>query len=340
MVNTRFNRRGTPPRYLGRSQQLRLLMLVMSLGIILLAIEFAAKPESWYWLWGGRPPTSDTGDEIHSIEPTGPAAPGATAPLEWLVDNPLGEQLANVEDDQPFRAGEHDVFYELLARLAEAGPKAINSAAVATVSFVQLAAQAAEFRGKWVRFHGTVRRLKTIEASANRHGIGRIYQLWVQHDDDPRSVSVVYCTQLPDGFPGGATTDDTSTNNAPQEIRDLREPVTITGLPLKRWPYQAQDGMRTAPLVLTASPAWSPTSTAPAATRGPVLISPAMMGIALASLVAIALLIISRGSRRTPPTHRTGQDAPEAVVSGMKLADTSPNHVAAMRRRDEASGSY
>ncbi|MCA9100221.1 MAG: hypothetical protein KDA63_03665 [Planctomycetales bacterium] len=347
MADSATSRR-RPKSYFSRREQLRLLMLVLSLGIVLLAIQTAAQPEKWYWLWGGHPPQGAVAGK-HSPGNAAPVTAGGDAiadfqirhasaePLDDVVDDTLRTQLRRVEDDRPFRAGEHDLFYALLARLDALGPSPAQQAEVPTVSFLELAAAPAQLRGSWVRFRGTARWLKEVEPSANDHGIERLYQLWVQPQDDPRSVSVVYCTQLPRGFADAAVKNgDGSGGEFPVDSSTLlamREPVTITGISLKRWPYQARDGMRTAPLLLTSAPEWSASANPPSVPRGK-LPTPAVMAIAVAAAVLIALAIVARGLRRTPPVRRPPQTADVDVAAEMQHADAGVAPVVAMRDCD------
>ncbi|MBI3466867.1 MAG: hypothetical protein HY000_27960 [Planctomycetes bacterium] len=77
--------------YLARSEQRRLLVLVMTLGLVVLLTIEAAKPERWFWMWGGQPPAENAG-------------PADNGPAEQIaIDNRMAERTAG-EGEEGFRS--------------------------------------------------------------------------------------------------------------------------------------------------------------------------------------------------------------------------------------------
>jgi hypothetical protein len=153
------------------------------------------------------------------------------------------------------------------------------------VSFPELYGQPRSFRGRLVRFSGTLHRLQKVQAAANDYDISSYWQGWVEPDDGPASPIVVYFLRLPPGMPEGMK---------------LAEPVEIIGYFFKRWAYQASDTIRTAPLVMALEPIWTPhKGPAPGGTSAG---SYALLVIgALVALTLLGIRLASAGPPRRPP---------------------------------------
>jgi hypothetical protein len=141
------------------------------------------------------------------------------------------------------------------------------------VSFIELFGQPKSFRGRLVRFTGTVHRLQKVQAPANDYDITEYWQGWVEPADGPASPIVVYFLRLPTGMPHGMR---------------MREPVEVVGYFFKRWAYEATDTVRTAPLVMALEPIWQPLPPPPpggTAIGGYALVT--MAGLVIATLLAM-----------------------------------------------------
>jgi len=150
-------------------------------------------------------------------------------------------QLDVVRDDTFFRAVEHDGWFHLLRILDEAEAAQVEEACEGRTSFVQLFQQSDDYRGRIVRLKGTVRRAFPLRPPKNDYGIDRYYQLWLFPDDNPSSPIILFCLDLPAGFPTGMT---------------LVERAEVVGFYFKRLAYEAADTLRTAPTVLASSIHW------------------------------------------------------------------------------------
>jgi len=234
--------------FLARGEQRRVFWLVMPPAlIVMLALGWLERQ----WLDHRAPPAApqiDTrmnaihgeppGADVVLIEPAPAPLPPAAASL-----GASAEALALVRDDTVFRGADEDAWFQILTTLQspENGPPARTAAQ--PVGFAELFGQPVSFRGRLVRFRGTLRRLDRVPARPNPYGFTEYRQGWLEPADGPASPIVIYFLQLPEGMPEGAT---------------IAEPVEVVGYFFKRWAYAATDTVRLAPLVLALEPAWKP----------------------------------------------------------------------------------
>jgi len=156
--------------------------------------------------------------------------------------------LSKVRDDTVFRSGDDEAWFSIWQTLRSSDMPAFRKAGVRNVSFAELFGQPRSFRGRLVRFSGTLHRLQKVEAPANQYDITGYWQAWIQPDDGPASPIVVYFLQLPPGLPHGMK---------------INEPVEVIGYFFKRWAYEATDAIRTAPLVMALERSGNPSNRRP-----------------------------------------------------------------------------
>ncbi|MBN2476109.1 MAG: hypothetical protein JXB62_15970 [Pirellulales bacterium] len=273
-----FQRTPRPRNYLSRREQWRLLLLMMSLGLVVILMSEAHKPANWNWLFAqGDAPTgrradagADEGTEIDNRLPDSPpdstalppghilsSAPDRADPSAADTPGPSGDTglfpgvepkyLKSIRDDTTFRYDERHAWFNLLDVLRRTDESALREASLGRVTFAQLFNQPNEYRGELVTIRGTVRRAHPLEAPKNDKQIDRYCQTWVQPADHQTTPMVVYCLSLPKGFPTGM---------------DVSAKVEVTGFFFKRWAYRAQDGLRTTPVLLARTVHWEDGSTA------------------------------------------------------------------------------
>lgn len=245
-----FRRTSTTINYLGRREQRRLLMLVLALGLVVFAMQEAAKPERWHWLWQGQPPSTplpaneapiDTrlsvdrpeldDDEILVTQPD-TSADTTDAKYPPGVD---AELLATVRDDTIFRGSEHEAWFHLFELLSSRDESQLAAESLGPLTFAQLFRQPDAYRGRLVTVSGRLRRAVWQTAPTNERGIEGYYQTWLQPDDNPADPMVIYCLKLPPGIPTGES---------------ISAEVTATGFFFKRWAYEAPGALRVAPVLL------------------------------------------------------------------------------------------
>ena len=109
--------------------------------------------------------------------------------------------------------------------------------------FVDLYQNPDEYRGRPVTLHGVLRKLTKFDPGSNALGISEAYEGWLYTDDAQGIPTVVVFTSKPQNLSVGG---------------DLTEEVRVTGYFLKLHGYEAQDGLRKAPLLLAGEVEWRP----------------------------------------------------------------------------------
>jgi hypothetical protein len=157
--------------------------------------------------------------------------------------------LDSIRDNTVFRGGEKDAWFRMLEQLNERDLPTLRRQSTGYVGFLQLYKQPTAYRGKLVTVAGTIRLGYYVEAPQNLYGIRGYYVFWLK-PAGAKSPIVVYCLEIPDGFP------DVAKLEREGERPPLDEPAEFTGYFFKRWAYRAQDDTRLAPLILAKMPRW------------------------------------------------------------------------------------
>ena len=314
-------RNGPRPRnYLARREQVRLFVLVSALlGIVWVAVE-ARNPRHyrWIWNWGRGEVAADvevdtrfvsipsTIDDTFVFPPPGEREDGDEA-SQAASDSVTKADLAAIRDDEPFRMSEREAWFKLFDQLRKTDSAALSQRSIGPVTFIQLYRQPKEYRAELLSLAGTLRRSEQIAAPRNDLGIESYYRTWLFPRDNPTNPIVVYTLTVPDGFPQGMT---------------IAEQVELDGFFFKRWPYTAQDTIRSAPVVLAKSLRW--VAAKPEESVPPM--SPAtIVGIAAAVAAALVAIVWSR-------TRRTRRDEPVAdLFDGQRLGDSVSNESGRLR---------
>lgn len=256
-----------------------MLLMVGSLGLVFLLFLKSADPKTWEWIApeevpvrapvaeGDReePPAGpdlpprdvrverkaveaeNTSGEFRVTKSDAPATPytlgssrigrHAVAPSQkWASE----EALARVVDNSPFRSHDFEAWSQIFDNLQEAPPGRLSAQDAAPVQYGQLFQQSELYRGKLVTLSGTVRRCVKIPPSKLDARAGNLWQLWLFSGGDTSPI-VLYCLDIPEGFPVG-----------PQ----ISQVVTVQAVYFKKWVYAAQGGTMTAPLLVARSVNW------------------------------------------------------------------------------------
>ncbi len=220
------------------------------------------------------------------------------------------DYLSAVRDDTVFRPAESDAWFHLFALAARTSEDALQKASEGPVAHLQLDQQPAEYRGRLVTISGIARAARRITAPPNAFEVQQYFQVWLQPDRQSDRLIVVYCTQLPAGFPLG---ESISAN------------CSATGFFFKRWAYPSQGGISTAPLVIAKTLDWQPPPVVAEGPPPPPLGEQILIAAAAALLLAIiALLIIVRRGRTPPPVVSV---EPPADVAARLAAFDEEQHI-------------
>ncbi|MBC8874986.1 MAG: hypothetical protein H8E44_36655 [Planctomycetes bacterium] len=157
--------------------------------------------------------------------------------------------LDAVRDNTVFRTEEQDAWFRLLEELERRDAEELQQSSIGHVGFLQLYRQPKEYRGQLVTVQGQLRLGYHRQPARNIYGITDYYYFWLK-PIGATSPIVVYCLDVPDGFP------DVKAIEAAGEKPTLSEDVEFTGYFFKRWAYRAGDGTRLAPVLLAKTPRW------------------------------------------------------------------------------------
>lgn len=264
MVN--FQQTPKPRNYLSRGEQRRLLWLVMGLGLVVLLMIEAGKPEHWPWFATlgeseADPPAESPTPSQETIDTrTRPPSSGNRIPGTFHSPAPPPEQaeedatgryfpgikpqyLQWVRDDKLYRPEqENKAWFNLLAVLKNTEQAKLDKASTGRRTFAQLFKQSREYRGELVTIRGIVRRANPWEPMReNEQVVWRTYRVWLFPDDCPSSPMIVYCLELPEGFPTGM---------------EIQQRAEITAFHFKRVVYNARDSFRRAPMLAARTLSW------------------------------------------------------------------------------------
>lgn len=155
----------------------------------------------------------------------------------------LLESLIDLDRDLP-----PALYYHFLDKARQAPSERLFADSRRDITFAHLYKdprnEPRKFRGQLVGIKGTVRRALAFDMDPNAYGLKRRYELWIFTDDSGKFPWVVELTSLPEGFPLGT---------------EIQEKVETAGFFLKLWAYRAQDGFRSAPILLGHGLVWNRT---------------------------------------------------------------------------------
>jgi len=260
LMRIRSSRR-TP--YLSRRDQFRLAVFAALLGFVVLAMQRAGDPASWYWLTGnpGLQEHRDhqesashakvdfsvdveeelaSGNSVRIIENTPAVAAGSKTDLTISP-----ERLALIQDNSVgIRDSERDLYYELLARVRDEPIAGLEQAARDDVAFPVLMNESSKYIGQLLTVEGELRRLQPYPFGQNEHGIDQLYEAWIKTLDAGDNPYRILCTRIPGEIPAGMHIE-------PGTL------VKVTGYYFKRYGYPAQENrLHVAPLILAPEIHW------------------------------------------------------------------------------------
>lgn len=296
-----------PPRnYLAPAERRRVFWQFMPPALlVLLALGWIEQA----WFPRGGPPAArqiDTRlDAVRGAPPVGEAVLIEPEPApftnEVLGLSAAPDLLARVRDDAFFRHDEEPAWVQTWLTLRSADAAAVLAAA-RPVSFTELFGQPLSFRGRPVKFKGTLRRLERLKAPANDYDIREYWQGWLEPASGPASPIVVQFLQVPPLMPLGLK---------------INEPVEVAGYFFKRYAYKAADTIRRAPLVMAIQPVWTPRK--PVEPGGTSLGTVAVVSMAaVVAATALAMFLGNRGTRSRP----AGPADLDEALAGIDIVST------------------
>jgi hypothetical protein len=329
-----------PTDFTSRSAKLRLFVILAGVMLVLGVAERALDPEFREWLVGGNSQELSRDQSPDKIDTRLPPQPAASSEPDSFIATaaqspPTGwhEALSRVEDDTLFmRPAERAAWQLLEARVRETDPAALQRESLGRIAFTQLFQQPEVYRGKAVTVRGTVMNASRVAASDDEPGSSERYVLWIMPEDGPTSPIVVYALAMPAGFPpierqsGGRMTK-------------LHEEVALTGIFLKRGSYHAQDGPRTAPVIIANVPDWKPPVIATTQSTRYGLDSGWLLPTAGAAL-ALAIVFVAVAYWFSIRNQRKGRGVanPRLVAADFRDVKVGPSTADVLRRMEQDRG--
>ena len=221
--------------YLGRRFQLRMLSLIGLLLLVLVAIDRAGEPSSWYWLTG---PPQAAGESKVDAAANPSVGLSATPEIVAAVTIPA-EDLAEISDDSVgLRGEESGPYHRILARARDV-PNRYLEAVARDAAFAVLQEQPEYYRGQVISVAGGLRRLMRFPIRENDEGITELYEALVFTADSGSTPYRIRLTTPPTGLPTG-------------RLIDPPLPVRVVGYFFKRDQYIVEKDLRvhSAPMLL------------------------------------------------------------------------------------------
>lgn len=257
----RFQKDSSPPPYLNRKDQYRLLGLVGMLTIIALSIDFTRKPENWQWFFSvGQEPVEEMELKELSLdaldftvkEPTNGELPpetfiATTEKTPKLDLDQLGlniqrvppELLEGVEDKRlGLLRSEQDAMDRVLQRVKTFSLEELEEAAVSDVGFRVVFTDAVSYRGQLIKVEGTLWRLQRYAFGERDSEEDDLWQGWFFSSDSGNNPWVVFMTEKPEGIESGESVN-----------RD----VSVAGYFFKNYGYATGEGLHIAPMLIAKS---------------------------------------------------------------------------------------
>jgi len=254
MSKLNFCRSSQGSRSINKLHQRRVLMAALLLGILIILADWARRPGRQQGNVPAHSPQTTQNaidNRLASVSPTtlppdnflAVSTPNSTGPQEkkGFFPGVRPELFSGIQDDTPSSSEEMLCCLHLLGILQKSDLAVLRKASEGRVSYAQLFRQPEYYRGRLVTVAGTVRRVHRLALPENQYGLTQYYQVWLFSYDNPGTPLVVYCLDLPKGFPTGMT---------------LEEEAEATGFFFKRWVYPARDTLRTTPTLLAKTLEW------------------------------------------------------------------------------------
>jgi hypothetical protein len=308
--------------YLARSEQRRIFWLFMPPALIAMLV-LGWVERSWF----ASPPAA-VRPQVDTTMADVPADPNLADAVIIAAepDLPPGDadeygasvhSLARVRDDTVFRGAEEEAWFQIWMTLRSTDTRSLAQSSARRVSFTELFGQPLSYRGRLVRFRGTLHRLEKMVAPVNEYDIKDYWQGWLEPEGGPVSPIVVYFLRLPDGMPHGMK---------------ISEQVDVVGYFFKRWAYAATDTVRIAPLVLALEPVWKPRPASPANNPIGTVALVTMAAVVLLTMLGIRAAGSGARQRQPPPPvdlATTLSDvelfSPDEALRRMAAAESEPS---------------
>lgn len=254
----RFQKQSNPPPYLNRRDQYRLLGMVLLLLFVVIAIDYAARPQNWEWFTQLDEEVEQVDGEYQEIPlkelDFGVVEDGEPLPLDQFIAVPeeapareesgeMAEPVDHIPEDllrrvQDRQVGllriEKEALSAVLERVERASPEDLLLSARSDVGYRVLNSDSAAYRGQLIRIEGTLWRLAPFpvgEGETRRE----LAQAWMFTPDSGNHPWKVLLAEKPAHVEYGDQID---------------RQVTVAGYYFKQYGYPTETGVTIAPMLI------------------------------------------------------------------------------------------
>jgi hypothetical protein len=257
-----------------QSDARRIIHLVIALGLVLIIMQQASKPEIYESFFGALSVENDLGTANGLTDIAARVGSDQAAEIDQAI-------TARVADGTVWRSGDFEALYLFLK-----DSENIDDSTGPMVGVLPLLQQPDIFRNQIIRSRGRVARSERIVASANVQGITEYWQLWVRPADGTDRPLVVITQSVPAEV--AAVGEQVIDQNGPD--------VVIVGRFLKRLAYRSSRGADLAPVIvgkLITTPARSTDATTLATGESDSSRSRIWISIGLARIFGVSLAALA-----------------------------------------------
>lgn len=266
----RFQKQTTPPPYLNRRDQYRMLGMVLLLMFVVVAIDFTARPENWAWFFNVAG-TEEEGEKYEELTLDGldfrVKENGEPLPLETFIaqvpreeveerlnpempaiDRIPADLLQDVDDRQVgLLRSEQAALAAVLERVRSLTDEELRQAARDDVGFRALNTDSADYRGELMRIDGLLWRYAPFPFGDRDDPEDDLAQAWMFTSDSGNHPWFVLLTDPPPGLEFGDQLD---------------RPVSVAGYYFRQFGYPTETGVTLAPMLIARTLQVRPTQAA------------------------------------------------------------------------------
>lgn len=345
----RLQKPTTPPPWLNRRDQYRMLGMLTMLLLIMLAIDVARKPENWNWFFAlsGQPQDAgglhSEGIDFRIKEPETLPSDTLLSPAPPDEQNPgIPEEAADlrqlprswfsaVEDQRLGRMRNDDIAVErVLQRLNMYSQDQLLQAGERDVGYRVVNVEPQLHRGELLYLTGTLWRFGPYPFGERNNPHDDLYQAWILTEDSGNDPWLVLLAERPPGLEFGNAID---------------RPVTLAGYFIKRYGYPTQAGFHVAPMLVAKTLSLPPTlAVQKQQTNDVTYYAVAILsGVALFFAAVISWFLLSdrkfKRSHLAQIAERRRDAPPDAVASLRGLTAVDPTETFRQLQQKESGSS-
>ncbi|WP_417850377.1 hypothetical protein [Thalassoglobus sp.] len=343
----RFQKDTTPPPYLNRRDQYRMLGLFGMLMLIVVSIDFTRKPENWHWFFSiGEEPVEvelkelsldeldfQVLDEDRGTLPPDTFVAVADEPtiqldeLGFNIKQIPSELLESVQDKRVgLLRSEQDAMDRVLKRVRALNQDELLDAADSEIGFRVVFTDSEKYRGRLIEVEGTLWRLQPYPFGDPDSTEDDLWQAWFFSSDSGKNPWVVFFAEKPDEVEAG---------------EGINRQIQTAGYFFKNYGYATEQGLHIAPMLIAKTLVVKPLPPATDATTENLNLYVFIFMITIGVLFGLMIWWFVRSDRKFDKSHlaeiaESRHDAsPEFITSLSEQAPNDPNQLVLPKGTEE-----